>query len=92
MSNLVLKGKIPSSMSLFGKGLCYYHTHTYRKTINNGKIDDIHRELKCYAFEDDLQEYAKLKQKFEEKKARKKKNANKKQYQSFVLMTNTYRF
>ena len=44
--------------------LPYPHTENYKQW----QIDDIHRELKCYAFEDDLQEYVKLKQKFEEEK------------------------
>ncbi|MCI8999580.1 MAG: lipopolysaccharide biosynthesis protein [Clostridia bacterium] len=47
--------------------LPYPHTENYKQW----QIDDIHRELKCYAFEDDLQEYVKLKQKFEEEKGEK---------------------
>ena len=47
--------------------LPYPHTENYKQW----QIDDIHRELKCYAFEDYLQEYVKLKQKFEEEKGEK---------------------
>lgn len=41
--------------------LPYPHTENYKQW----QIEEIHRELKCYCFEKDLQEYRKLKEKFE---------------------------
>ena len=49
--------------------LPYPHTENYKQW----QIDDIHRELKCYAFEEDLQEYVILKQKYEQEKGEKEK-------------------
>lgn len=43
--------------------LPYPHTENYKQW----QIDDIHRELKCYAFEEDLKEYVKLKEQFQSK-------------------------
>lgn len=40
----------------------YPHTENYKQW----HIDDIHRELKCYYFDDDLNEYIKLKKQYEE--------------------------
>ena len=39
----------------------YPHTENYKQW----QIEEIHRELKCYCFEEDLQEYRELKEKFE---------------------------
>ena len=41
--------------------LPYPHTENYKQW----QIDDIHRELKCYTFDEDLDEYLKLKNEFE---------------------------
>jgi len=41
--------------------LPYPHTENYKQW----QIEEIHRELKCYCFEEDLQEYRELKEKFE---------------------------
>lgn len=40
----------------------YPHTENYKQW----QIDDIHRELKCYYFDNDLSEYVKLKKQYEE--------------------------
>lgn len=39
----------------------YPHTENYKQW----QVEEIHRELKCYSFDEDLQEYLKLKEKFE---------------------------
>lgn len=41
----------------------YPHTENYKQW----QIDDIHRELKCYTFEEDLKEYLILKEQYENK-------------------------
>lgn len=41
--------------------LPYPHTENYKQW----QIEDIHRELKCYCFDDDLEEYRKLKENYE---------------------------
>jgi len=41
--------------------LPYPHTENYKQW----QIEEIHRELKCYCFEEDLQEYRELKEKYE---------------------------
>ena len=43
--------------------LPYPHTENYKQW----QIDDIHRELKCYTFEEDLKEYLILKEQYENK-------------------------
>ena len=43
--------------------LPYPHTENYKQW----QIDDIHRELKCYAFEEDLKEYLILKEQYQNK-------------------------
>ena len=42
--------------------LPYPHTENYKQW----QVDDIHRELKCFTFDEDLNEYLKLKKEFEE--------------------------
>ena len=44
--------------------LPYPHTENYKQW----NIDEIHKELKCYTFDEDLEEYKKLKKEFEGKK------------------------
>lgn len=39
----------------------YPHTENFKQW----QVDDIHRELKCYAFDEDLKEYLKLKKEYE---------------------------
>ena len=46
--------------------LPYPHTENYKQW----HIDEIHRELKCYTFDKDLEEYIKLKEEFERNKER----------------------
>ena len=46
--------------------LPYPHTENYKQW----NIDEIHRELKCYTFDKDLEEYIKLKEEFERNKER----------------------
>lgn len=41
--------------------LPYPHTENFKQW----QVDDIHRELKCYAFDEDLTEYIKLKEEYE---------------------------
>ena len=41
--------------------LQYPHTENFKQW----QVDDIHRELKCYAFDEDLTEYIKLKEEYE---------------------------
>lgn len=41
----------------------YPHTENFKQW----QVDDIHRELKCYAFDEDLNEYLKLKKEYESK-------------------------
>ncbi len=41
--------------------LPYPHTENYKQW----QIDEIHKELKCYAFDEDLEEYIKLKEEYE---------------------------
>lgn len=43
--------------------LPYPHTENYKQW----QIDDIHRELKCYTFEEDLKEYLNLKEQYQSK-------------------------
>jgi hypothetical protein len=40
--------------------LPYPHTENFKQW----QIDEIHKELKCYTFDDDLQEYQKMKEKY----------------------------
>ncbi len=42
--------------------LPYPHTENFKQW----QVDEIHRELKCYTFDEDLEEYLKLKKEFEE--------------------------
>lgn len=44
--------------------LPYPHTENYKQW----NIDEIHKELKCYTFDEDLEEYKKYKKEFEENK------------------------
>ena len=44
--------------------LPYPHTENFKQW----QVDDIHRELKCYAFDEDLKEYMELKEKYKERK------------------------
>ena len=46
--------------------LPYPHTENYKQW----HIDEIHKELKCFAFDKDLEEYINLKKEFEDKKGR----------------------
>lgn len=48
--------------------LPYPHTENYKQW----NIDEIHKELKCYTFDEDLEEYKKYKKEFEENKKIKK--------------------
>lgn len=44
--------------------LPYPHTENFKQW----QVDDMHRELKCYAFDEDLKEYMELKEKYKERK------------------------
>ena len=44
--------------------LPYPHTENFKQW----QVDDIHRELKCYTFDEDLKEYMELKEKYKERK------------------------
>ena len=45
----------------------YPHTENYKQW----QIEEVHKVLKCYAFDEDLKEYKKLKEKFIEKEGEK---------------------
>ena len=47
----------------------YPHTENYKQW----HVNEIHKELKCYSFDDDLEEYLKLKEKYESKMGEKVK-------------------
>lgn len=47
--------------------LPYPHTENYKQW----QVEEVHKVLKCHAFDEDLDEYIKLKEKFETKKERK---------------------
>ena len=42
----------------------YPHTENYKQW----QIEEIHKYLKCYAFDEDLEEYKKYKKEYEERK------------------------
>ena len=44
----------------------YPHTENYKQW----QVDEIHKYLKCYAFDKDLEEYLQLKKEYEEKKGK----------------------
>ena len=43
--------------------LPYPHTENYKQW----QIEEIHKELKCYSFDEDLEEYTKMKEKYEKR-------------------------
>ena len=51
--------------------LPYPHTENFKQW----QVDEIHKELKCYTFDEDLQEYLKLKEKFEKKENKDEKGS-----------------
>ena len=47
--------------------LPYPHTENYKQW----QVEEVHKVLKCYYFDDDLNEYVKLKKEFETRKEEK---------------------
>ena len=43
--------------------LPYPHTENYKQW----QIEEIHKEVKCYSFDEDLEEYTKMKEKYEKR-------------------------